>query len=543
MTWQTPREFFRELVWLDGRPLLEVIEPYRLYILMEFLNRRDGQRLKYNLGLMGRAKKNWKSADLILSALYALLANDSPSGNQVYLIANDLDQAADDLTLLKKIIEANPEDLAERLEVQRDVVSREDGRGFVQILPAQDIKGSHGKTYRLACFDEIHGHKTWDLLEALQLDPTRPDTQMMITSYASLHHRPGVPLHDLMLAGKAGKDPRMYFSWYGADYTTDPAFSEMLPEQRANPSSLTDKSWDPAYLAQQQLRLPSHMFRRLHLNLPGLPEGSAYSIEMIDDAIVRHVKSCPAVPGIRYYAFVDHSHGSADDATLAIAHGEADHRVSVDLVVNQGPPPPFSMIPVIGKFAQIAKEYGIHSVMGDAVGAETYRQEWTKAGINYVVCPATTSELYEQMQPALNAHRVALLDLPILEQQLLGLCWKGQKITHPGGEHDDWATSTAGVVWTIVQKSKSFTPLTWAQHHNTTTRIVKKPTDMPLTPIDQPGGGLVVNPRTGEIEHYRDARGDEPRTARVAIVHDVQSNAHRSECRACRAQWKRSPSP
>jgi hypothetical protein len=41
---------------------------------------------------------------------------------------------------------------------------------------------------------------------------------------------------DLMKAGQAGDDPRMYFSWYGADFTTDPNFTDATPEQRANPS-------------------------------------------------------------------------------------------------------------------------------------------------------------------------------------------------------------------------------------------------------------------------------------------------------------------
>ena len=34
---------------------------------------------------------------------------------------------------------------------------------------------------------------------------------------------PGVTLFDLCAGGRAGTDPRMLFSWYAADYTTDPA--------------------------------------------------------------------------------------------------------------------------------------------------------------------------------------------------------------------------------------------------------------------------------------------------------------------------------
>ena len=62
-------------------------------------------------------------------------------------------------------------------------------------------------------------------------------------------------------------DPRMLFSWYSGDYCTDPAFADLDPERRANPSM---DSWDdPNYLDQQRRRLPANIFKRLHLNLPG----------------------------------------------------------------------------------------------------------------------------------------------------------------------------------------------------------------------------------------------------------------------------------
>ena len=34
----------------------------------------------------------------------------------------------------------------------------------------------------------------------------------------------------------AGDDPRMMFSWYSGDYTTDLALIDAKPERRANPS-------------------------------------------------------------------------------------------------------------------------------------------------------------------------------------------------------------------------------------------------------------------------------------------------------------------
>ena len=51
-------------------------------------------------------------------------------------------------------------------------------------------------------FDELHGYKTWDILEAMQGDPTRTDVMIWITSYASLYHKPDVRLFDLFAQGK-----------------------------------------------------------------------------------------------------------------------------------------------------------------------------------------------------------------------------------------------------------------------------------------------------------------------------------------------------
>jgi hypothetical protein len=133
---------------------------------------------------------------------------------------------------------------------------------------------------------------------------------------------------------------------------------------RANPSM---SLWNnDGYLEQQRNRLPSHKFRRLHLNLPGLPEGSAYSVDMIDAAIERGCKIRPPDPHIKYVAFVDMSGGSSDDACLGIAHKDNNGRSILDRVLNQGPPPPFDPRMAIKKFVEVLSEYRISAVTGDA---------------------------------------------------------------------------------------------------------------------------------------------------------------------------------
>lgn len=443
----SPLEFFGLLRWIDGTPLL--IESYRQCIFEEALAIGPDGRRRYNLVLCGRAKKNWKSADLVLAALYCLLALESPGGNQCYLLANDEGQADDDLVLAKRLIRANPA-IARYLRILERRIERVDGKGFIEILPAQDVAGSHGKTYLFCGFDEIHAYRNWDLLEAMQLDPTRPDALMWITSYASLYHKPGTPLFDLLQAGWGGRDPRMYFSWYAADRTTDPDFADADPEARANPSR---GSWaDPDYLEQQKRRLPSHKFRRLHLNLPGLPEGSPFQPEPVMDAITRGIARRPPDLGQTYMAFVDMSGGSSDDAALAIGHKDADGRAVVDCLLDQGPRPPFDPRAAVSRFVTILKDYGVSRVWGDRFAGNTFVADFQREGVSYKVSPLPTSKLYEALEPRLNGHQVILPDMPILEQQLLGLRWQGGKIDHPSGEHDDYANAVAGLVHVLLER-------------------------------------------------------------------------------------------
>jgi hypothetical protein len=434
-------DFLALVHWLDGSPILPRVEPYRRQILTDVLDSQqpDGA-VRFNLALLGRAKKNAKSLDLVLAALFACLANDSPQGNDCFVVATDEGQARDDLTLAKRLVAASPH-LAARLHVREKSLVRRDGRGHVTILPGQDVAGSHGKTYRFTGLDEIHTQRDWALLEAMQLDPHRPDAQLWITSYASIHHRLGIPLYDLLAQGKRGDDPRMYFSWYGADFSTDPAAAALDPEARANPSLA---SFAPGYLQQQQRRLPSHVYRRLHLNLPGLPAGAAFTAEAVADAITRGIRVRPPQDGVAYVGFVDPSGGSNDAMTLGIAHLDGDGRAVVDGVWNQGAATPFNPRTCVGRFAGILKSYRVAGVFGDRYAGLTFVEDFRGYGLAYEPSAASASDLYAAFEPKLNAGLVALPDDAAVEQELLGLIWKANKITHPANEHDDHANAAVG---------------------------------------------------------------------------------------------------
>ena len=446
----SPFRFFSHLKWLDKRPLLDTIEPYRRELFTRFLYEFDDRGApRYNLILAGRAKKNWKSADLILAAFYKLLIADTAQGSDVLLVANDEGQAGDDLDLGKKLVRCNRV-LGKELEILTKEIRRRDGRGSMKILPARDAAGAHGKTATLTGFDEIHAYRNWDLLEALQPDPLRWDAQTWITSYDTVYNSPGTPLYDLKQIAMAGSDPRMLFSWYSGEYCTDPTLADLEPEQRANPSM---NSWPegPAYLDQQRRRLPAFKFRRLHLNLPGALSGAFLDPDVVLSAIVVSRRSLPPMRGVVYVAFVDMSGGSSDDACLAIAHPQ-DGKVIVDLVEKQAGGVPFNPRDAVRKFAGIIRSYGLRKVHGDKYAGETFIQDFQAEGILHQCCSLSKSDLYEQFEPRLNAGEIELPNIAKLQEQLLGLVYRGSRLDHAPNEHDDYANCVAGAVWLATMR-------------------------------------------------------------------------------------------
>ena len=204
-----PFVFFDRLVWLDGRPLMDTIEPYRRQLFADALFTFDQSgRPAFDQVMVGRAKKNNKTTDFILACLYRFLAWPSDAGNDSFILAADEGQAGDDLALAKKLIAVNSI-LAAEVRVGAKEIERRDGRGKLQILPARDIAGSHGKTYLFVGFDEIHSYRSHDIFEALAPDPTRHDVLTWITSYDSIRNVSGIPLHDFKILGQSGGDPRL----------------------------------------------------------------------------------------------------------------------------------------------------------------------------------------------------------------------------------------------------------------------------------------------------------------------------------------------
>lgn len=442
-----PISFYRPLVWVDGRtPLLDTIEPYRQDIFTKALYtfRPDGVPL-YRRVLTGRAKKTFKTTDAMLAAIYKLFAWQAAGskGNQIYIVASDLAQANDDLELTKKFIRCNPI-LNELVIIKNNIIELKDGTGFIEILPARDAQSLHGKTYLLLVVDELHTQKDYKLLEALELDRTRPDAMQWFASYASMYRHKGVPLVDIQRQHEAGADPRLFVSWYSGTV------------EEACPSLNTPYGPRTEDIEDAKRSLPSWIFRRLYLNLPGQPDDAAFDAEQVESAIVPGRTVLPPQPTLSYTAFCDLSGGGGDDATLAIAHENSTGIAVLDLLIDQGARTSgtFSPEQAVEKFAHTLKAYGCTSVTGDRYAAQWPIQAFQKHGIEYRPAELNRSQLYAAFEPLLNSGRIELLDHAKLLQQLIGLIRKGEKIDHASGDHDDHSNSVCGAAVLVAQGNR-----------------------------------------------------------------------------------------
>jgi hypothetical protein len=180
------------------------------------------------------------------------------------------------------------------------------------------------------------------------------------------------------------------------------------------------------------------------------------------------------ISGQRYYAYVDPSGGSgADSMTLGVAHMERRNSEKVcvlDAIRERRPP--FSPEQCVDEFCQLLKIYGVTSVCGDRYAGEWPRERFRMNGIAYQLSEKTTSDTFRDFLPITNSRQCDLLDHPRLFNQLVSLERRTSRggrdlISHPPGQHDDVATSVAGVVVMVRAASNltqaKFITLNWME--------------------------------------------------------------------------------
>jgi hypothetical protein len=184
------------------------------------------------------------------------------------------------------------------------------------------------------------------------------------------------------------------------------------------------------------------------------------SREAVDACVVPERRELPPVEGVRYYAHIDPSGGSADSMTLCVGHEEKRNgtRWAV-LDLAREVKPPFAPTQVVAEFAADLRRYRVTEARSDRYAAEWTAEAFRKVGIQLKPADFTTSELYQELLPALNSQSVELLDHPKLVAQLVGL---ERRVSRGGretighapsaGAHDDLACACAGVVKLVLAK-------------------------------------------------------------------------------------------
>ena len=173
------------------------------------------------------------------------------------------------------------------------------------------------------------------------------------------------------------------------------------------------------------------------------------SREAVADCVCDSRRELPYCRSFRYLTFVDPSGGSADSYTMAIAHREDEGRVVLDVLREHKPP--FSPEAVTAEYAELAAAYNCDQVRGDRYAGEWPREQFRKAGIEYLPADRNKSEIYRDLLPLLNSGKAELLDNPRLISQLCSLERRTARggrdsIDHAPNAHDDLVNAAAGAL-------------------------------------------------------------------------------------------------
>ena len=135
---------------------------------------------------------------------------------------------------------------------------------------------------------------------------------------------------------------------------------------------------------------------------------------------------------------------------MALAIGHIEDGVAV-LDALRERKPPFSPEDVTLEFADLLKSYRITKIQGDRYGGEWPRDRFRAHGLDYEPAETSKSDLYRDLLPVINSHKLELLDDARLIAQIAGLERRTARggrdsIDHAPGTQDDFANATAGLV-------------------------------------------------------------------------------------------------
>ena len=393
-------------------------------------------------------------------------------GERIYVgvIAPDRKQATNTLNYIRGLLQSVP-DLAALIENETsesiDLVN-----GVTLEVISATVAAPRGRSYALVILEEAAQLR--DELSA------NPDIELLRAVEPALARVPGSLL--CVITSPYARKGIVWEAWRrNHEQPSDDVLLVQAPTLDLNPGFNTKSienlyRRDPARAAAEygaQFRTDVETF---------------VALEVLEHNVVPGRYELPAVPSVRYAAFVDPSGGQQDSFTLAIAHRE-DDLVVLDVVRERKPP--FSPEEVVREYAGLIKRYGQAKVVGDRYGGEFPRELFRKQGVQYELSAKPKVDLYRDMLSRLNSGGIELLDHPKLIAQLARLERRvgragRDSIDHPKGEHDDLANVVAGVC--------EATPLSTNRRHECTWG------DPPAPPADaireiRPGVFVLSEPR------------------------------------------------
>jgi hypothetical protein len=248
--------------------------------------------------------------------------------------------------------------------------------------------------------------------------------------------------HDLCRAGSTGADPDLYHS-HRATWECNQRISRqsLAGEFAADPEGA-----EREYAAQF---------------VEGI--GALLPAAAVQDAVVPGRRALPPVVGRRYVAAADPAFAAGGDAfTFAIAHREGtgpSAQVVLDrLEAWRGRSGPLSSDLVLDEIADLAKLYGIRSVISDQYAVIPLADGLRRRGVHLQAQPLTNelkADIFGALKRALNLGQIELLDDAQLVAELVRLEVRPTpsgkpRIAAAGGGHDDRAMVVAEVAHALA---------------------------------------------------------------------------------------------
>lgn len=253
-----------------GRPLeLDLWQVVYVVAPLFGWRRRDGTRL-YRRMWLEVPRKNGKSTLSAAINLFLLVADREP-GAEVYAAATDRRQAREVFDVAKAMVLASPW-LSKHLEVLRDAIVYPAKWSKFEVLSA-DADRKHGMNVHGGSIDEVHVHKSRDLIEVIETGTGSRENPLLCAITTAGVDDPGsiyTERHDEAEKVARGEldDPELHVVIYTIDEGDDP-FAESS-WRKANPGYGT--SVRPDYLAGEARKAKNtparlNTFLRLHLNV------------------------------------------------------------------------------------------------------------------------------------------------------------------------------------------------------------------------------------------------------------------------------------